>query len=148
MEQDVNFAAIWKQPKIPVVYRRSSNQPLMIRLSYAPDNKIWLKGSARNRPKWIKANGCWEVPKAWFDEIIEKSLVRFGRVYVIQAYRAQEKCAPACWDAKGYDCECSCMGKNHGTRSAGAWRIVSETLAVKWHERELACRLIERRNSP
>jgi len=141
---DKNAAAIWRQTKIPVIYRQGGSEPLMIRLPYAADNRTWVKGDHRRKPEWIAKFHCWETPKSWFDNVIARSLRKFGRVYVIQPHRVLEKCAPACWNAKGFECECSCMGANHGSQSpSGKWRVISDTFAVQWHDRQLACQLIE-----
>lgn len=138
-------AALWRQTDIPVIYRPGGAKSLKVHLPYRADNKSWLQHGKRFKPIWHSVQKCWEVPKAWFDEIVRLCLVRFDRVYVIQPYREQEKCAPACWNAKGFECECSCMGENHGQQNPiGSWRVISETFAVSWKARQLACRLIER----
>lgn len=140
---------IWHQTNIPVVYRHGGGKALMVRLPYAPDNRDWLREGHRKRPEWDAAKKYWRLPASWFDDIITRALHRFGRIYVIQPYRIQEKCAPACWNAKGFVCECSCMGNNHGSQHpAGSWRVISETFAVQWNGRELGCRLIERVTIP
>jgi len=138
-------AAIWRQSQVPVVYRQGGSKPLMVKLPFSPDNRLWLKNDRQRRPKWDERFKCWQTPMAWFDDIIGRCLVRFGRVFVVQPFRASEKCAPACWNAKGFECECSCMGANHGSQDpGGGWHVVSDAFAMIWRERELACRLIER----
>ena len=114
----------------------------MVRLPFATDNRSWLRGNPCSRqPSWNHKLKCWETPKAWFDDVVGRSLERNGSAYVIQPYRAQEKCAPACWNAKGLECECSWSGEHHGSESQG-WKVISETFAVRWHDRQLGCRLI------
>lgn len=137
-------AAIWRQSKVPVVYRQGGGQPLMIRLPYGPDNRNGLRSDHRRNPEWLVKFKCWETPRSWFEDVVRRSLGRYGRVYVIQPYQVQEKCAPACWNAIGIECECSCMGANHGSGNPpGKWHVVSDTFAVQWQDRLLACRLIE-----
>ncbi len=139
-----DIAAIWRQPTIPIVYRRAGSNPLMVRLPYAEDNKIWLRNGNHRQPEWDNQFKCWLVPKSWLNDITTRLLQRFRKTYIIQPYRAQEKCAPACWNAQGFECQCSCMGANHGSQSSGGgWHVVSDTFAVRWHDRELACRLLE-----
>jgi hypothetical protein len=142
--RDQKAAAIWKQKTIPVVYRVGSGIPLMIKLPFSPDNRKWLRGENRRKPNWIKQFKCWQTPNSWFDDVVRRLLDRFAKVYVIQPYRVMEKCAPACWNARGFVCECSCMGANHGSQAPGNWFIISETCALSWRSRELACRLIEK----
>lgn len=146
---DEKAKAIWRQGQNPVVYRESKGKPLKVRLPFDLNNGAWLKADHRRNPVWIKQFKCWEVPHSWFDDVIAQCLSRFSSVYVIQPYREQEKCAPACWNAKGFECECSCMGEYHGSEGPhGRWYVVSDTFAVSWQDRELACRLIERCDSP
>jgi hypothetical protein len=135
--------SVWNQTLIPVVLRRGGKgQRLRIRLPVAEDNQQWLQAGKRTAAVWLPKYRCWEVPKAWFNEFVEKSLVRYGSLYVIQPYREQEKCAPACHNATGHECQCACMGANHGAGNDGSWFEVSETFATRWGEQHLACRLM------
>jgi hypothetical protein len=128
-----------------VIYRPGGSEPLMVKLPYGRDNRSWLQNDHRRKPVWIARFRCWEIPKSWFDDVVERSLQRFDRIYVIQPFRVQEKCAPACWRAQSFECECSCMGANHGSESpAGKWWVISDTFALQWQGRELACRLIKK----
>jgi hypothetical protein len=143
--QPQDMAAIWTQSKIPVVYRQRGSKPVLIRLPYNDDNRTWLKGDHRRKPVWSAQDTHWKVPKSWFEEVVTRCLHRFGRVYVVQPYRIQEKCAPACWNARGFECGCSCLGAYHGCQQpSGHWRIISDTFAVRWHDPQLGCRLMER----
>ncbi|MEP1497973.1 MAG: hypothetical protein ABJK50_20985, partial [Pseudophaeobacter sp.] len=64
---------------------------------------------------------------------------------IIQPYREQEICARACQEALGHECQCSCMGANHGAGNDGSWFEVSDTFSTRWGDRELACRLLTAR---
>lgn len=143
MSAHPHAAALWRQSKIPVLYRQGGSAPLLLRLPYAEDNRVWVRGDHQRKPKWVFAYKCWQTPKAWFDDLIQRCCLRYGCVYVIQPYREKEVCAPACWEAQGFTCECSCMGANHGQGRSGTWCIVSDAFAVQWGEKRLACRLIE-----
>lgn len=136
-------SAIWKQEIIPVIFKpRQGMGPLHVKLPYREDNRDWLKGGNARRPDWVKQYKCWTTPRTWFNELVRKMLVRHGKVYLIQAYKELEKCAPACWKAQGFDCECSCMGVNHGRGGGEDWYEISETLAVRGTEERLSCRLV------
>lgn len=137
---------VWNQGRIPVVLRRAGKgKRLRVRLPYAEANRQWLQNDRRISPVWIPSGKYWELPKAWFNDFVERSLKRYGKVYIIQPYRKQEKCAPACMNATGHECECSCMGANHGTGNDGTWFEVSDTFATRWSDQELACRLLTAR---
>jgi len=135
---------IWEQDKIPVIRRRIGHD-LRVRLPYSDWNREWLQALGRNRPQWNRERKCWEVPRAWLKRLIEKCLQDFRQVYIVQPHREQEVCAPACRNATGYECECSCMGANHGSNDSDrSWRDVSETFSTRWGAEEIAARLLQR----
>lgn len=143
---DTELTRIWNQHQIPVVLRRTGKgQLLRARLPYADNNRAWLQSGRRISPAWISGKRYWEIPKAWFNDFVERALETFGQVYVIQPYREQENCSPACLNAVGHECQCSCMGRNHGTGNDGSWFEISETFATRWGDQMLACRLMKAR---
>ncbi len=137
-------ANVWDQKSIPVLFRRERGNPLLVRLPRL--DRDWLRDGKRRIPHWNAELGYWEVPVAWFDALIRRLIEEFGEVYVVQVYREYQKCVPACWNAQGLICECSCGGVNHGTgHPGGRWYAISESLAVYWSGRQYACRLITKR---
>lgn len=141
--KDPRLKEIWRKANPPVVFRRGKSLPLLVRVPYAATNFEWLRGTKRHKPKWNERFKCWELPAAWYDDLARRMLRSYSAVYLIQLFREQQKCAPACWNAKGLDCECSCMGENHGSGHPGErWREVSETFAFEWGPRKYACRLL------
>ncbi len=136
--------AIWRQKQIPVLYKEAKGEPLKLKLPWHPDNYNWVRGEKRTKPIWLPKYKAWEIPAGWFNEIIDKALNRYGRIYVIQPYNRHKKCAPACMTAKGHDCDCSCMGEFHGSDCLDrSWKVVSDTFAVQRGWTELSCRLID-----
>ena len=138
---------VWNQKLMPVVLRRTGiGQKHQIRIPYSKSNRLWLQNGRRVSPEWIGNQKYWEIPKAWFNDFVERAVEKYGKLYVIQPYREQEKCAPACLNAAGHECQCSCMGANHGAGNDGSWFEVSETFATRWGNQELACRLMIKSN--
>jgi len=138
---------IWAQTAIPVLMRRGPGRPPRLRLPYskARNNRSWIRNGRRTDISWYKEKKFWEVPHAWFNELVERCLEEFGQIYIIQPYREQEKCAPACLNATGHECQCSCMGANHGRGEAGGrWKVISDTFATRWGTEVVACRLLSR----
>lgn len=134
---------VWNQRDVPVILRRTgAGQKLRARLPFATTNRSWLQNGRRQSPTWNPGNRYWELPKAWFNDFVERALADHGQVYVIQPYREQEKCSPACQNARGHECQCSCMGLHHGQGNDGSWFEVSETFATRWGDQMLACRLM------
>lgn len=141
--------SVWEQRRIPVI-RRREGENLRVRLPPRPreaivTNRSWLQSLGRRHPIWNEEKYWWEVPRSWLKPLIEKCLHDYGKVYIIQPYREQEKCAPSCRAATGYICQCSCMGEHHGEGDVGrAWLDVSETFSTRWGPEEIACRLLSR----
>lgn len=146
--KDPELRTVWEQKKRPVIFHQGKSKPLLVRIPFAKNNREWLRADRLRKPEWNAQYKCWEVPKAWYEQLARQMLKRYSNVYLIQVYRKQQKCAPACWNATGLHCECSCMGANHGQgppdeiSDHGAWYEVSETFAFSWGPRQYACRLI------
>jgi hypothetical protein len=134
---------VWRQQEVPVVLRRSIEFPLLVKAPFDIGNAEWLRNGQQRKPEWDQKYKAWQIPKAWFERAIKLCLKRYSKCYVIQIHREQQVCAAACWNAQGADCECSCMGANHGSgHPGGRWYEIDETLAVSWGEQTYACRLL------
>ncbi|TWH76793.1 hypothetical protein LX59_00838 [Azomonas agilis] len=143
--KDEKLREIWHKANPPVIFKRKSGEPLLVKLP--GDNHLnnfdIIRNNKRHKPKWNKQFKCWETPVAWYDDLAHHLLSHFSGVYLIQLYREQQKCAPACWNALGLHCECSCMGANHGSgHPSGNWHEVSETFAFTWGDKKYASRLL------
>ena len=134
---------IWNQERTPVVMRRKrQGERPRVRLPFAKDNRTWLNTVGKSSPTYVKLDTYWEIPATWFSSFVNHALKRYGKLYVIQPHNQQEKCAPACMNAEGHECQCSCLGANHGQGNDGSWFEVSETFATRWMGTQLACRLM------
>lgn len=134
---------VWNNGSIPVVLRRGCSQAVRLRIPYAKDNRNWLKSGPRKKePLWVADKSYWELPASRFNEVVGMILDRFGKAHIIQPYREKEVCSPSCMNAVGFECQCSCMGANHGMGVHGRWFEVSETFAVRYGGTRLACRLL------
>ena len=125
IQDEGRLKAAWNQKTIPVALRRDGKgERVRVRLPYADDNYAWLRNGRRNRPSWNPALGCSEIPKAWFNDLVNRCLRRWGLIYVIQPYQEQEICAPACMNAIGHECQFSRMGPimARATMAAGSRR--------------------------
>ena len=143
LTDSAKLMGVWRQTRIPVAWRDyGPKRSLLAKLPFDNGNRNWLSAMGRRRPEWDNDAKHWTLPKSWFNSLVDRSLERFGHVYVIQPYREQEKCSPSCMGAKGHECQCSCMGANHGAGNDGSWFEVSESFATRWREREIACRLM------
>lgn len=142
--QDVRH--VWNQTSFPVIIRRTKiGEKHRLRLPYDSENRNWLQNYRRNAPDWLPRKKYWEIPKAWFNDFVNRSLEKYGCIWIIQPFREQEICAPACMNAQGHDCQCSCMGMNHGAGNDGSWFEVSEAFATRWKGEEWACRLLKKK---
>lgn len=133
-DEQNRIARILAQRTTPSVVRPPKGK-LEVRLPYAEGNKGWLTTGHRTRGdvKWHVQGKYWITPASWFFELARRLVQRHGAAYILQKHNEMEKCAPACWNAKGLDCNCSCMGERHGSGDPeGRWYVVSETFAFTW----------------
>jgi len=138
-----NAKSVWDNGSIPVILRRGKSQPVRLRIPFAKDNRAWLKNAPKKKEPVRNAEGkYWELPHSRFNELVRMILERFGKIYIIQPYQEKEVCSPSCMNAVGFECECSCMGANHGTGNTGGWFEVSDAFAVRYGDTKLACRLL------
>jgi hypothetical protein len=141
-DRDEALRRVWKQRLIPVVFRRAG-LPLLVKVPPSVDNRRWLRGTRHTIPVWDDQYKAWQVPRIWFEPIVKLCVDHYGKCYVVQLHREMQICAPACWNAQGFCCECSCMGEHHGSsHPLGRWYEIDETLAVSWGVQRYACRLI------
>ena len=75
---------VWKQKQIPVVLRRTGRgERLRVRLPFADDNRKWMQNGRRTVPEWIGGiDVYWELPKSWFNDFVDRALVRGVGRYV------------------------------------------------------------------
>ena len=135
---------IWNQNQFPVILRRDKGK-LRLRLPYSAGNQNWMQENGGHTPEWISDQRYWEVPRRWLNDLVKRALDKYEKLYIIQPFREQEVCAPNCWNALGHDCNCSCMGENHGQGKMGSWLVVSDTFATRWHDSVFACRLLSKK---
>jgi hypothetical protein len=120
-----------------------SVKPLAVRMPYDETNKIWLGEGRGFPPVWDRSHRCWLLSRSCFSELVERLLRRFCSAYVVQPYEEMEKCARSCWEARGLECECQCMGEYHGSEMPGGrWYEVSDTFALRWQNAGLRCALL------
>ncbi|WP_176086918.1 hypothetical protein [Martelella sp. HB161492] len=140
----------WERGDIPIVVRSGINgDKLTVRLPYHQSNRLWLHslatGNRRPSIQYAHLEKTWKLPLNWLNRFVDGALERYDRVYVVQPYREMEKCAPACRNAVGHECQCSCMGANHGAGDGGGWFDVSDTFAFRWGQQQVAIRLMTKR---
>src|SRR4051794_26479509 len=88
---------VWNQGTVPVILRRAgAGERLRLRIPLARNTLIWLQHGKRIAPVWLSREKCWQTPKAWFNDLVEMILRRHKKIYIIQPFREQEKCSPAC----------------------------------------------------
>jgi hypothetical protein len=94
----------------------------MVRMPYKPDNRAWLHEQLGDyiRPEWNKVAGHWEIARPHMRAVVEALADRFGIVEVIIDSRVVSRCDTQCQNATGDECDCECMGENHG--GTGYWR--------------------------
>ena len=119
----VPTAAVWR----PVDGRLVVKIP---RINYP---SYWLRRQigSRSRPSWNAKSDRWEIARHHLRPLVEAMADRFAAVDVFIDSRAITKCDTRCRDAEGDDCDCQCLGENHGGAAYWRdWRLVSDTTLV------------------
>jgi hypothetical protein len=102
-------------------------------MPYRLGNRAWLHEELgdRVRPEWNRHDKRWELARQHMRVLVEALAQRFGSVEVSIDFRNGSRCDVRCRDAEGDDCDCQCMGENHGGAAYWrAWKEVGETTLV------------------
>lgn len=97
---------------------------IFVRMPYRKGNRDWIKQvtGKKTRPDWNRDRQRWEISRAHLGIILKALLFRFDVVDFFREYKTTQRCDIRCLSATGHDCECSCMGKHHGSKaSGGGW---------------------------
>ena len=80
------LTSIWNQTEIPAILRRNGKAELLrLRIPSAATNRSWLQNDRRTTAEWIASKRCWEIPKAWFNDFVERALTTYGALYFATA---------------------------------------------------------------
>lgn len=105
----------------------------------AVSNKQWFKDSLQRhiRPKWVThahheaGYGHWEIARPHLQPVIEAIVRREGEVLLELHYRTNEKYDTRCQNARGFECVCSCLGREHGGGEGRRWIPVGDTTLIR-----------------
>jgi len=132
---------VWLQNTIPVIQRPETGK-----LKIKPPGNLfyheWIHRPKKHTPIWI--NNYYEVPASWLSWLVRTCLNQYGQVWIIQPYNDKEICSTSCQNAKGFECQCQCLGENHGQGDdgGGGWYEVSDALKIRWSGKYVAARLL------
>lgn len=118
------------------VYRPtpSAGGRVVIWMPYARGTRGWLRSvcGAGTRPEFDRARKAWTVARPHFRRVVDALADRYGSVDVYMDHTARTVCGKLCWEAKGDDCDCACLGDNHGQgRWRKDWRLVDDYWMVR-----------------
>lgn len=92
---DRQLTRIWNQQEIPVIVRRTGKRQLLrVRLAYADTNCAWFQDGLLVPPTLISGKRYREIPKAWFNDFVERALRTFRQVYVIKPIAGKRSAHP------------------------------------------------------
>jgi hypothetical protein len=150
----MDIETVFSQNSFPVVYK-PCNGKLQVKIPYPYNIYAWVcsllptKQRSWRRPppprglEWEPSHKVWLIPRSRFEHVTKQLLDKFNGVILLQCHREKQTCAPACWNARGLECECSCMGANHGTgQPDGRWYILGDAYAVQWEDEKLSCQIL------
>lgn len=106
---------------------------VVIKMPYAKGNRAWLKETLgdRIRPDFRKPPPRWEVARIHFAPVVQALANRLGRIDVYVDFRTAEQCDTRCRNARGQECTCSCLGRQHGRGITYGWNLVGDTTMVQ-----------------
>lgn len=139
----------WNQKERPVILRcrksNGRNQKLRIRLPERGEHFTLLKGSNKfnHKPVYIASGKFWEVSYQRLNELVEVLAKFYGEVILMQPVKEKQVCARKCMEANGFECECSCLGANHGSENMNSsWYEVNDTYAVRYESDQVSLKVI------
>lgn len=145
----VDAKKAWNQSAVPVILRRKKkdghNPKLRIRIPSQSGAYEILKGRNKHNhnPRFDEKGKYWELAYDRLDEMVKILAIHFGSVILMQPIRHKQVCARTCMEAQGFECECSCLGENHGSQNMNSsWYEVYDTYAVKYGEEEISLKVI------
>lgn len=131
----------------PTVYRALSEPRVWAWMPYGDGtNRRWLHArlGERIRPEWNKHARRWEVSRRHLRPLVDALAEKFGEVEVTLEFSTKEQCDSRCQTAMNDDCQCSCLGENHGGGVFLDWIVVSDTTLIR-HERYVRTMVVRHR---
>lgn len=139
----------WNQKKIPVILRRrkqdGKNPKLRVRMPLGGEHIQILKGRSKHNhnPVHFDKEDFWELPYSRLDNLVKILATTYGKVILMQPIRKSQVCARACMTAHGFECECSCLGANHGSHNMdSSWYEVNDTYAISYGAEKVSLKII------
>lgn len=132
------------ESKIPVLLNPKTKGKIMLRFPNEEKHQAFVEAGQKSEPEW-KPYGAWLVARSALRSHAQRCIGEWGSCWIVQSYREKEVCAPACQNALGLECHCSCMGLYHGHEaeaSSGKWHVVNEAFCVRWGDVVYAVRRI------
>lgn len=101
----------------------------------AVPNRQWFKDSLQKhiRPNWVSYSsgyGHWEIARSHLQPVVEAIVRREGEVLLELHCRTNEKCDTRYQNARGFECVCSCLGREHGGGEGRRWIPVGDTTLI------------------
>lgn len=103
-----------------------------LKIPYFEGTRFWLREvcGAGTRPDFDRDRKDWTVSRNHLRAVVEALVDRFGEVELIVDQGTNLKCGPSCQNAISDECQCQCLGVNHGGLVAEGWLRVSEEFLV------------------
>lgn len=150
LESLPELKAFLEASKLPVLLNTKTKGKIMLRFPNEEKHEDFVAGGQRSEPEW-KPYGAWFVARSALRSHAQRCIAKWGGCWIVQSYREKEVCAPACQNAIGLECHCSCMGLYHGHEAeatSGKWHVVNEAFCVRWGDVVYAVRRISAYGEP
>lgn len=111
--------------------KRTASRRVEVTLPYRHGTRRWLRSvcGAGSRPEFDRVRKVWLVSRPHFGAVVAALVGEYGAVDVYADHTARSACGALCREAVGDECDCSCLGENHGGQ---VWRKEWIKLSEEW----------------
>lgn len=116
------------EPGVPVVWL-PKNGKVVAKLPPRKGNRRWLHHTVGIRSPRL-ADDRWHLPRNCLGRLVTAAIDRYGHIVVCRDMSRLSRCTRACLEARGIDCDCSCLGAYHGADSVGWFERVGDVMVA------------------
>jgi hypothetical protein len=92
-------------------------------------NYRWLREAVRLRSPRLD-DDRWHLPRNCLNRLVIASVDRYGYVALWRDMSRLSRCTRRCLEAEGFECDCSCLGENHGSGAHGWFERVGDVVVA------------------
>lgn len=103
------------------------NGQVIAKIPAREGNTLWLRRSVEIRSPRLDGDR-WFLPRNCMVRLLTAAVDRYGYVVVWRDMARLSRCSKTCLEASGAECDCACLGANHGQDSGGWFQRVGNVV--------------------